>query len=259
MSTDGPPRIELGQIEVPKAADVLAEELRERICSGSLPPGAMLPPERDLVAETGLSRMTVRSALRLLETQGFVVTRPGRNGGSMVRLPGTEEVSRHLDVFIRGRSIPLEILLETREALDPMCARLAALRRTPADLDALEESNRRMAAVIEDLPTYVAENLRWHLLVARSSGNDLLISFMEAISKALHDATFVATFNSAEVRQTALRAHERVTAAIGERDLDAAERRMVRHACGFKAAILEHPDAVRDIDVRGELAESRNS
>jgi DNA-binding FadR family transcriptional regulator len=136
-----------------------------------------------------------------------------------------------------------------------MCARLAARRAKAADLAALQASNERLAAALDDLPVYVAENLHWHLLVAKASENELLIAFMESIARALHTGTNVESFNSPDVRRTALRAHERITEAIVSGDADAAELRMARHTCGFKAAMLQHPDAVQDIDVRDAAAE----
>ena len=64
--------IRLSPMEVPKASDVLANELRERILSGDYPEGTPLPPERELVVQTRMSRTTVREALRVLEVQGLI-------------------------------------------------------------------------------------------------------------------------------------------------------------------------------------------
>src|SRR3569623_311227 len=72
----------LATVFVPKASDVLAERLREMILSRGLAEGTPLPTERELVAESGLSRASVREAVRVLETEGLVLTKAGRNGGS---------------------------------------------------------------------------------------------------------------------------------------------------------------------------------
>ncbi len=71
-------QLKLAPIEVQKTSDVLASELRRQILSGVLPPGASLPVERDLIAQSGLSRSSVREALRILEAESLVSTRPGR-------------------------------------------------------------------------------------------------------------------------------------------------------------------------------------
>src|ERR1700686_5915831 len=75
----------LNAVDVPKASDVLARELRERILSGELAEGMALPAERELVKQTQMSRATVREALRILEVQNLVTVRAGRIGGAFVK------------------------------------------------------------------------------------------------------------------------------------------------------------------------------
>jgi GntR family transcriptional repressor for pyruvate dehydrogenase complex len=75
----------LKPVDVPKASDVLARELRERILSGELAEGMALPAERELVKQTQMSRATVREALRILEVQSLVRVRAGRAGGAFVQ------------------------------------------------------------------------------------------------------------------------------------------------------------------------------
>src|SRR5215218_9284263 len=96
---------QLSPMEVPKASDVLANGLRERILSGELSEGTPLPPERELVTQTRMSRTTVREALRILEVQGLIRIKAGRAGGAFVQRPGEESVAKTLDLLIRGRQI----------------------------------------------------------------------------------------------------------------------------------------------------------
>src|ERR1700747_1772935 len=112
----------LKPVEVPKASDVLARELRERILSGELAEGIALPAERELVKQTQMSRATVREALRILEGQNLVRVRAGRAGGAFVQRPTTKSMARSLSMLIRGQKIKLVDLMETREALEPVCA-----------------------------------------------------------------------------------------------------------------------------------------
>src|SRR4051812_43180024 len=129
--------IRLSPMEVPKASDVLATELRERILSGEYAEGRPLPPERELVVQTRMSRTTVREALRILEVQGLIRIKAGRAGGAFVQHPGEESVAKSLELLIRGRQIRLTSVHESREAIEPSCARLAAVNRTTADLSRL--------------------------------------------------------------------------------------------------------------------------
>src|ERR1700753_745511 len=94
--------LQLAPMEVPKASDVLANELRERILDGEFAEGMALPPERELVAQTRMSRATVREARRILQVQGLVRIKAGRAGGTFVQRPGRDAVARSVSLLIRG-------------------------------------------------------------------------------------------------------------------------------------------------------------
>ena len=219
----------LGRVSVPKAGDVLAEQLRSRIRSGELGTGQSLPTERDLVLQTGLSRASVREALRILEVEGLIETRAGRSGGSRVSRPAGRELSRHLDLFIWGRDVGLEDLNEVREALETVAAEGAARRRTDADLADLKTKTLAVETAVDIVPDYLAANLDWHLAVVRASHNDLLIGFMEVLSNAIHQETALDAFDSPQVRAATLKIHRSILNAIASGDAEAARRRMARH------------------------------
>jgi GntR family transcriptional repressor for pyruvate dehydrogenase complex len=229
--------IRLSPMEVPKASDVLANELRERILSREYPEGTPLPPERELVVQTRMSRTTVREALRILEVQGLIRIKAGRAGGAFVQRPGEESVAKSLELLIRGRQIRLASVHETREAIEPSCARLAAQHRTPGDLHRLEAANEAIAtgASLED---FLQANVDWHVAVATASHNEILTGIMLALSRAIYTTTNNEGFINDEVRAITVRAHRSVTRAIRERDPDAAVRRMTRHVHAYAAAAL---------------------
>ena len=227
------------QVNVPKAADVLAGLLREKILRGELPEGADLPTERDLGEQTGVSRATVREALRILDIEGLIDTRVGRNGGSFVARPTSATIERSVGIFIRGQRIRFEAVLETRSAIEPSSARFAALHRTDDDLAELEGCHRTLeqAASAGNIAAYVHANLDWHVQVVRASHNELLIAFISAVAQPVYEASDVEGFNSPEVRQAVIRAHRSVMDAIRKRDGDAAERRMARHVGAYVADV----------------------
>ena len=227
--------LDLTPVSVPKAADVLAGILREKILDGHLQEGADLPNERDLGAQSGLSRASVREALRILEGEGLIVTRTGRNGGSAVLRPSIATIERSVGIFIRGQRIRLEAVFETRLAIEPSSARFAALHRTQADLGQIDLCHKRLqlASATGDIAAYVRANLDWHLQVVRASQNELLSAFMSAVSQSVFVATDLDGFNSIEVRNAVIRAHGRVIDAIEARDGDAAARRMGRHVAAY--------------------------
>src|SRR6516164_4219107 len=113
ISESGPRRraVRLTPLQVPKAPDVLADDLRERIFRGDFPEGTALPTERDLVLQTRMSRATVREALRILEVQGLVRIKTGRAGGAFVQKPGEASVADSVALAIRGQRIRMADLL----------------------------------------------------------------------------------------------------------------------------------------------------
>ncbi|WP_433781477.1 FadR/GntR family transcriptional regulator [Actinomycetospora sp. CA-101289] len=240
-SSEARPAIRLSPMAVPKASDVLATELRERILSGEYTEGTPLPPERELVVQTRMSRTTVREALRILEVQGLIRIKAGRAGGAFVQHPGEESVADSLDLLIRGRRIRLSSIHETREAIEPSCARLAALHRTPADLRRLEAANETIATS-GSLDEFLQANVDWHVAVAGASHNEILTGIMMALSRAIYTATHNEGFVNEEVRSIAVRAHKSVTRAIKDKDPDAAVRRMSRHVHAYAEAALEAED-----------------
>ena len=232
---------------VPKAADALAGLLRERILRGELPEGADLPTERDLVEQAGVSRATVREALRILDIEGLIATRVGRNGGSFAARPTSATIERSVGIFIRGQGIRLEAVLETRSAIEPSSARFAALHRTDEDLANLESCHCALeqASAGEDIAAYVRANLDWHVQVVRASHNELLIAFISAVAQPVYEFSDVEGFNSPQVRDAVIRAHRRVMDAIRACDGDAAERRMARHVGAYISDVQQSPPPER--------------
>jgi GntR family transcriptional regulator, transcriptional repressor for pyruvate dehydrogenase complex len=229
--------IQLAPIAVPKASDVLADDLRERILSGEFAEGTPLPPERELVVQTNMSRATVREALRVLEAQGLLRIKAGRAGGAFVRHPGKDSVASSVGMLIRGQRIRLAAVLETREAIEPSCARLAARNRTDADLAVLDGANEAIVAS-RDLDAFLRANVDWHVAVATATHNEILAGMMTALSQAIYTATNNERFIDSRIRDLTARAHRSITEAVRAQDPDAAVRRMSRHMHAYAEAAL---------------------
>jgi DNA-binding FadR family transcriptional regulator len=238
-STSSRSGLTLSPVDVPKASDVLAAELRERILNGELVEGASLPAERELVKQTQMSRATVREALRILEVQNLVRVKAGRAGGAFIQRPTTKSMANSVSMLIRGRHIKLVDLMETREALEPFCAELAARNRTNEDLVVLDRANEAIADPEASLEQFLRSNLDWHVGVAAASHNELLIGFMMALSEAIYAGTKDEAFVDLEVRVVTTTAHRMITSAIRERDTVTAGRRMRKHVHGYADALAE--------------------
>lgn len=217
--------IALGRLTVPKASDMLAHELRERILSGDYAEGAGLPPERELVIQTGLSRTTIREALRILEVQGLVRIKSGRTGGAFVQRPGEQAMANTVEHIIRGQQIKIPALLVTRSALEPYCAELAAENRSPAQLAALESVTAALLDAGSDPAQRLEASVEWHVAVARASGNELLSGLMIALTRSAYDENLTGE----ELGQRGVDAHVAITEAIRARDQVTAWQLMDHH------------------------------
>ncbi|AZG46616.1 HTH-type transcriptional regulator LutR [Gordonia insulae] len=231
--------VQLQPMQVPKASDVLANDLRERILRNEFPSGTALPPERELVTQTRMSRTTVREALRILEVQGLVTIKTGRSGGAFVQQPGGDALATSVSLLIRGQQLRLTALLETREAIEPACASLAAKYRTDDDLAALDAANTAIGDLDLSLESFLQANVDWHLAVATASHNELLTGFMSALSHAIYTSTENKAFVDDDVRRTTYKAHKTITDAIKAGDSAAAMRRMTKHVHGYAEAVVQ--------------------
>ena len=227
--------VQLSLIRLQKSFETLASVLREQILNGEIKAGEILPNERALVERSGLSRGSVREALRVLETQGLVSTRLGRNGGRVALQSSNEAVRSSIDFFIRGQQVQFPVLMETVEVLEPSLAQLAAIHRNDDDLVSLQIQSKKLR-VTSNASRFLAANAGWHRAMAHASHNPLLTAIYDALGPGLLNP-HVAGFASAEIRDAVVQAVGRIEEAIIARDPAAARRRMERHVLAYRAQV----------------------
>jgi GntR family transcriptional repressor for pyruvate dehydrogenase complex len=148
------------------ASDSAVRYLRAMIFSGELRPGDRLPPERELGARLGISRMTLRLALKVLESNGYIVTTRGSHGGS--RVSDVDTLFRCWKLWMGQHHDDLEDIFELRATVEARLAALAAERRTEDDLRAMKD------ALASETPTVDYESLfradmDFHRAIARAA------------------------------------------------------------------------------------------
>lgn len=227
--------IHLSRVTVPKSYDVLAAKLRETILGGGIREGESLPTERELVSQTGLSRGSVREALRMLAVEGLVRPRHGRLGGNIVTLPGKESMAHFINQFVIGRKLSIRTLQETRETIEPMLARFAAERRSLDDVKAIRALNDELTGALSDRAQFAAINIEWHNAVAAASRNDLLAAFLFSMSFGVTMATMADEYDTMDVRKAVIAIHGRIADAIEAQNADLAFRRMQKHVSATRA------------------------
>lgn len=216
---------------VRKSYEQVADQLRELILTGRLTQGERLPTETALSSELGVSRATVREALRLLAAQGIVRTTKGAGGGSYVTLPTidhiSESLSSNITLLADARDLTLEELIEARELLEVPAARLAARRRAESDVERLRASipadNPRL-----DSQSEFVHNRDFHATLISCCGNTLLQIAAQPVFSALQ--TSLSRSGLGRTFHRSIHAHHRLIAeAIHEADEDAAAAEMVDH------------------------------
>src|SRR5688572_6656887 len=157
----------------------------EHLVLADLEPGAELPGESDLAADLGVSRLTVREAIKGLQARGLVEIRRGRR--PTVAFPNARPIGDFFTTVIRRDPRQLLDLLELRLALEVHIASLAASRASRAAINAMElalEAMRRNAS--ESNPDDIhADDIRFHEALAAASGNQLLSFLIEAMETPL--------------------------------------------------------------------------
>lgn len=202
----------------PALADGLAEQLIDDVLSGKYPAESCLPSETEMAQQVGLSRLTVREAVKMLAAKGVVRVVHGR--GTFVNAPSHWSALDPVLFLARSASdsdnfaLPRK-LLEARRVLEVAVAELAAQRRTKADLANIEEALIRMrsSAAAADVQAFVAADIAFHQHIVQAADNSIMAALFDPISQILHLTRHLTSFH-ASVRENAIDHHAQILAAI---------------------------------------------
>ncbi len=201
----------------------LEKLLRAYVREQGLQPGDRLPSERALAEALKVSRASLRQATVSLEVQGLLEVRHG--GGIYVRSLDVDPARLKM-MLTRRRGLPE--VLEAREAIECMCARLAAERRTDADLAEIDAALEAMAADIAAGGIGDAPDRRFHRAISDGARNRLLSEVMDALDDRIHE-TRLASLGEPGRPPRSLADHRRIAEAIRQQNPRAAETAMRRH------------------------------
>jgi DNA-binding FadR family transcriptional regulator len=216
---------------VRKAYEQVYDQLRDLIVRGELARGERLPNEMVLAREFGVSRGTVREALRVLAANNLIRTAKGASGGSFVTLPTVDHISAFLQANIsllsESNDVTLEEFLEVRQLVEVFAAGRSAERRSEADLERLRDT------IIEDPAQLTTEeqfayNKEFHATVLDSCGNTLLRMAAQPIFSVLQTNLHREAM-SPRFAKRINEEHRAILAAIEAGDGDAAAAEMHKH------------------------------
>lgn len=228
----GPARPELEPSQRLNSSDSVAEQIRAFILGRGLRPGARLGREEDLAREFGVSRATLREALRLLSSEHLVRASKGPGGGIFVAATPEQgigmSVSAAIATMMDARSIELDELLETRMLLEIPVAGLAAQRAGERDIVELQALVEEVEAASTDLAEITELDARLHHLIAKIADNRLAGAFSGWIVDVLQPR-LAQVIAPAVVESVIADQHRDLLQAIARADPIAAERAMREH------------------------------
>lgn len=219
----------------PPAYLQVSEKIREAIVSGRIPAGDLLPTETELAAQFGVTRSTVREAIRLLE-QGGLLGRAGRKRLA-VRLPSLASASQSISVAMQMHRVTFKDLWEISMGLEPLAARLACATAMKADREALAANLERTRAAFADDEEMLEAEVEFHDLVARATRNHALLLAREPLNQLFYPA-YRPVIERLKPGKRILESHQRIFDAICRNDPDTAAEWAEKHMRDFRRGIL---------------------
>lgn len=217
----------------------MRDALLDRIREGELGEGDRLPPERELATDFGVSRTTLRDAIRELELLGYLEVRQG--DGTVVRSPGGETLATPFRRLLDGRPQLAEDLLQFRRMLEPEVAALAASRVTPGDVAALAAALARQRRLVRAGRRLLEEDVAFHRLIARVAGNNTVLHVLSTLQAMLRE--FRVRMLTGDQPDVALRQHAAIARAIRDGDADGARRAVLEHLEAVERNLVREPSA----------------
>ena len=221
----------IGQLRM---AELVASALRERILAGGITDGSTLPKQDELVAEFGVSYPSVREALRILETEGFITVRRGNRGGATVHAPDIGTAGYALGLTLQAMQVRVPDLGEALSTLEPLSAAHCAQREDRAEVvvPRLEELLAEGERHLDDGPEFTRASREFHDTLVGFEPNATLRVVVKSLTslwsvqeEAWADAQMSrGSYPSRDDRTVAHRAHERLVASIDKGDADEAAR-----------------------------------
>jgi GntR family transcriptional repressor for pyruvate dehydrogenase complex len=216
--------------------DLVAHQIADDILSQNIEPGTTLPSERELTVAYGVSRGTLREALRILESHGIVAVRTGPGGGPVVQPIRPDALTRNLSLLLRLSGTPLAEVNEARSALEPLTASLAAERATEEEVQRLQELVDLMDASIGDEADFLRLNRQYHDEIAKVSRNSVL-GFFAATLSSINDGHAAGVQYSIARLRAINASHHRIFEAIRDHDPERAANEAKIHLQEFRALL----------------------
>ncbi|WP_323101657.1 FadR/GntR family transcriptional regulator [Intrasporangium sp. YIM S08009] len=234
------------QVRPVRLYERIVEQVEEAVGRGELRPGQRLPSERELVVQFGTSRATVREALRVLESNGVVRSRPGDPNGPEILPVTSGQLTKQMRRLARADGLTLSQLLVSRMMLDSTANRLAATLRSESQLAEMEAAIAQMREAVEGgYASFSEADFAFHEAIARASGNTL-IQVCNAVVRdtvlSLISDKIAHARNSKALMKRSLGHHEQVLDAIRTGDGAGAAHASLHSLYDYYAGYVPAPE-----------------
>ena len=234
------------KVKLGRASDKVVDQITHVIASGQLSPGDRLPSERELADRFGLSRMTVRDALRVLESRGLIAIKVGASGGAFVREPNLDLFTESLTTVIQSQKADYMELAEARKIVEMAVVELAAKRATRADIKAMKAAVEEGKLALEEERPMTEASVAFHAALGRASGNFILNLMMESFRAFFSDALDHILPDGARSPK-GVKEHEIIAEAVAEGDTERAMEIMNRHLQRFEKMVRKFEERQKSV------------
>lgn len=211
------------RVSIGRVSQVIVDQIRLLIHGGRLSPGDRLPSERELCARFGVSRVTVREALRVLEAVGLVEIRVGAHGGAFVTSPSNARLGEGLADLLKLSPLTAAEVTEARMVFELGIVPLVSERATDEDIAALNEICARQRAALRDQSYSMTLSAEFHVRVAACTHNAAIEMLVQSFHGPLLMSLREAQTLDPVMGRRGNAEHQEFVDAIARRDQAAAE------------------------------------
>lgn len=221
-------------VRVSRASQDIVQQIKSNVFAGKLKPGDRLPSEKELAEQFGLSRITVRDALRILESQGLVSIKVGAGGGAFVTNPSETSASELVTDLLRLQRASTRELVEARLVIETSIVTYAAERATAADLAEMQKAiDAARASRAAGVSRFTPHSVDFHIALALAAKNQVLLFTVNSFRTLFYE-TLEKLMPDDEMAVRAIEDHQLVLDAIAAHDAERARKLMRDHLNYFE-------------------------
>ena len=246
------------KLKVPKAAELVSNHLRSQIVRGELREGSALAPERELIERFGVSRPTLREAIRILESEGLVNIQRGARGGAIVQIPTVRTATRYVSLVLQANGTTLIDIHRVHRLIEPTAARVVAEQFSRSAATVLHEAIEHCRAVFDNNYAFgvaTAEFRNKLIELTQIPTLSLLMSMTNDIYQrywGVMSANAAQRADNAPTKRLALRSLEKLVSFIEAGDGAGAEQHWRKHNEQVEKSLRDWPPASQVIDLLDE-------